>query len=235
MSPRTKLRDFLLLLGEALGLVASAYLVWLCLRALITAEIKFGRGKSVINLYTDPGWFWGAFWMQIALGGAGAGPVLARHAQASARAPAGPCRERGGRRFMKRFSVVETHTTPWEAHVGRALLESEGIPAFLGSEHIVGAWWPMSMVFGGVRLLVRHEDLAQARSVLALRDQGELEAALAQEFPPDMLRCDRCGSEQFSERRSWLAISLAFMLLFISRATFRPAKDLLCDSCGEPG
>jgi hypothetical protein len=131
------------------------------------------------------------------------------------------------------ISVVETHVSPWDAHVGRALLESEGIPAFLESEHIVTAWWPMSLVFGGVRLLVRTEDLELARRALALRDAGELEAALAQEFPPDVLRCRACGSDRVVERRSWLAISLAVALLFTCRASFPPAKDLRCVSCGE--
>jgi hypothetical protein len=130
------------------------------------------------------------------------------------------------------FSVVEVHTSPWEAHVGRALLESEGIPAYLGGEHVVTAWWPMSMVFGGVRLLVRREHVTEARAVLALRDRGELEAALVGEFPPEVMRCNRCGSEQIGERRSWLAMSLSFMLLFICQASFPPAKDLRCKKCG---
>ena len=132
------------------------------------------------------------------------------------------------------FAVVEVHTSPWEAHVGRALLESEGIPAYLGSEHVVTAWWPMSLVFGGVRLLVRREHIAEAQALLALRDRGELEAALIQEYPPEVLRCNRCGSEQIAERRSWLATSLSVMLLFICQASFPPAKDLQCKSCGAP-
>lgn len=131
------------------------------------------------------------------------------------------------------FSVVEIHTSAWDAHVGRALLESEGIPAFLGGEHIVTAWWPMSSVFGGVRLMVRGEDVEVARGVLALRDQGALEAALAGEFPPEPLRCSRCGSERLAERRNWVAIALSFVLLFMCRASFPPAKDLRCVSCGE--
>lgn len=131
------------------------------------------------------------------------------------------------------FSVVEAYTNPWDAHIDRALLESEGVPAFLGSEHIVTAWWPMSLGFGGVRLLARRADLELAKSVLALRDQGDLEAALIEEFPPDVLRCNRCGSAEMSKHRSWLTISLSFMLLFVGRASFPPAKDLRCNSCGE--
>jgi hypothetical protein len=131
------------------------------------------------------------------------------------------------------FAVVEIHTNPWDAHVGRALLESEGVSAYLGSEHIVTAWWPMSMVFGGVRLLVRGEHFEEAKAILAMRDRGELEAALVEEFPPAILRCGRCGSEQLVLRRNRLAVCIAFMLLVVCRAIFPPAKELLCKSCGE--
>jgi len=86
---------------------------------------------------------------------------------------------------------------------------------------------------GGVRLVVRAEDLELARTILALRDSGELEAALVEEFPPDALRCKRCGSEGVVERRSWLEIAFAFVLLFTCRASYPPARDLRCNSCGE--
>lgn len=61
-----------------------------------------------------------------------------------------------------------------EVHFARALLESEAIPAYLGSEHVVAAWWPMSMDVGCFRLQVRREHLDQARAVLKLRDVGAL-------------------------------------------------------------
>lgn len=123
--------------------------------------------------------------------------------------------------------------SPWEAHVARALLESEGIPAYLGSEHIVAMWWPMSLGFGGVRLLVHREHVEQAQAILTLRDRGELEVALVESYPPEVIQCVRCGSERFVERRSWPAISLAFILLCVGPAIFPPAKDLRCMSCGE--
>ena len=131
------------------------------------------------------------------------------------------------------FAVVETHTSPWDAHVSRALLESEGVPAYLSSEHIVTAWWPMSMVFGGVRLSVRAENLEHAWAVLAMRDRGELEAALTESFPPEVLRCARCGAEKFALLRSWSAVLLAFIMLVICKATFPPSKELRCVSCGD--
>jgi hypothetical protein len=42
------------------------------------------------------------------------------------------------------FVTVATFLSPWEAHIVRGLLETEGIPSTLGSEHHVGANWPLS-------------------------------------------------------------------------------------------
>lgn len=50
-----------------------------------------------------------------------------------------------------RFITLEIHDTAWQVHVCRGLLESEGIPAHLCSEHHIGIQWPMSLALGGVR------------------------------------------------------------------------------------
>jgi hypothetical protein len=134
-----------------------------------------------------------------------------------------------------RFGVVEIHDSPWAAHVSRALLESEGIPAFLASEHHIWAQWPMSLVLGGVRLLVPLEHCESAKGVLALRDSGELEAALIEQVAPGvLLACAQCGSAAFRERRDWLPIALSSMLLFACAVIFPPSKVRQCVSCGGP-
>lgn len=130
------------------------------------------------------------------------------------------------------FTVVEVHTSPWEAHVSRALLESEGIPAVLASEHHVWANWPMSLMLGGVRLLVPSQHFESARSVLAMRDSGELQAALAEEFPSSLSACSGCGSATLVERRNWSSVALSVALLFLCKAIFPPAKDRRCTCCG---
>ena len=133
-----------------------------------------------------------------------------------------------------RFAVVEIHTSPWEAHVSRGLLESEGIPAFLACEHQIWINWPMSLMFGGVRLLVPTEYVASARNVLATRDKGELEAALVEQQGQSFETCLHCGSTEFTESRDWLAISLALLLLLFCKAPYPPAKNRKCKSCREP-
>lgn len=133
-----------------------------------------------------------------------------------------------------RFAVVETHTSPWEAHVSRALLESEGVPAFLASEHHVGASWPSSLMLGGVRLVVTAENQALARQVLHLRDSGQLQAALAAHLGIPTPSCCHCGSTEFVERKDWLAVFLSLVLLFAWQTPYPPEMVQKCRSCGAP-
>jgi hypothetical protein len=131
------------------------------------------------------------------------------------------------------FAVVEVQMSPWEAHITRALLESEGLPAFLASEHHVWASWPWSLVLGGVRVLVPVGHLQAAKGVLALRDAGELQAALLAQHPFGQPACLRCGSTKLVSTRSWLSVSVATLLLFVCRAIFPPTKEPKCASCGS--
>ena len=132
-----------------------------------------------------------------------------------------------------RFAVVEWHVSPWDAQVSRALLESEGIPAFLENEHHVTANWPMSRMLGGVRLIVPAECLDAARATFALRDKGDLESALARQYPPDDLTCGTCGSTTILERRDWVAVVLAVILLLKTTIIFPPRKLRRCAACGQ--
>jgi hypothetical protein len=132
-----------------------------------------------------------------------------------------------------RFTVVEHHLSPWDAHVIRALLESEGIPAFLANEHHVSVNWPMSLMLGEVRILVRTEDETAARNAFALRDTGVLEAALAVEQPADPPACAHCGSTQFRDQRNWTSVILVVVLLLTMRLIFPPPKERRCRSCGS--
>jgi hypothetical protein len=131
-----------------------------------------------------------------------------------------------------RFATVEIHPTPWEAHVSRGMLESEGIPAFLASEHHVGAMWPMSHALGGVRINVPVEHLAQAHVVLAQRNSGEREAALLELMPFTRAACRACGSTALREERPWFAVLLAMCLLFVGNTIFPPPKQRRCAACG---
>jgi hypothetical protein len=60
--------------------------------------------------------------------------------------------------------------------------------------------------------MVPADCLDAARATFALRDRGELEAALTREYPPEDVACRKCGSTTISERRDWMAIVLAVVL-----------------------
>jgi hypothetical protein len=53
-----------------------------------------------------------------------------------------------------------------EADFFKSLLEAEGIEVFLPDEYTLGVDPGLAPGFGGVRILVRREDLARAREVL---------------------------------------------------------------------
>lgn len=130
------------------------------------------------------------------------------------------------------FAVVDDHLSPWDAHICRALLESEGIPSLLTNEHHITANWQMALVLGGVRVLVHEQDWEAARQTLALRDSGVLEAALMEEQSVDPQTCTRCRSRQFRKEKSWMSVGLAVSVLLSFGVIFPPWKQKRCMSCG---
>lgn len=130
-----------------------------------------------------------------------------------------------------RFATVEIHLSPWDAEVCRALLQSEGISAFLASSHHVYVQWPMSLALGGVQVIVPAHQLADASSLLAERDQGLMLAALEQDWPPQDWACAACGGTQFVRKRSWGTAVAALAMLCLWSAPFPPAKQRQCTFC----
>jgi hypothetical protein len=63
------------------------------------------------------------------------------------------------------MTTIATFTTPEDAHLFRAFLESRGIEGFLLNENIAQLFWIYSNATGGVRLEVADED-AQEASVI---------------------------------------------------------------------
>jgi len=130
------------------------------------------------------------------------------------------------------FSIVETHTSPWEAHISRALLESEGIPVFLANEHHIWANWPYSLALGGVRVLVPVGYVDAAVNVFKIRDSGKLQTALLAQCPFGQPTCLQCGSTKLIQRLSLLSIAVAICLWGIG-LPYPPAKGAKCTACGS--
>lgn len=133
---------------------------------------------------------------------------------------------------MADLVTVETFTNPVEAHIFKGLLESEGIPASLGSEHHVWSAWHFSQALGGVRLQVPAEYAYRARTVLGNQRRGEYQEALEQQQQLEPVRCHRCGSSDLRFTRSSASVLLLFLTLGISGLIFPPRIDgRKCNAC----
>jgi hypothetical protein len=127
---------------------------------------------------------------------------------------------------------VESFTSPWDAHITRGLLESEGIPASLASEHHVWANWPFSLALGGVRLQVPTEFADRAQDVLRKQRNGEYQLALEEQQDFPAVRCDRCGSTDLRYVRSPWSMLLLIATAGLSGVIFPPGiKGRKCNAC----
>jgi len=134
----------------------------------------------------------------------------------------------------KRLVTVESFTNPWDAHVTRGLLESEGIPATLASEHHVWANWPFSLALGGVCLEVPREFAARAHDVLRRLRDGEYQAVLEEQQDVQTSRCERCGSAELRDVRSIWSVLLLVATIGLSGVIFPPhIKGWKCMACGN--
>lgn len=114
---------------------------------------------------------------------------------------------------------------PLEAEIARGRLESEGVPAFLHSNHHSNLDWPITLALGGIRLQVppgaAHEAVKILQSVEPLPDSEEEEMA-----------CPECGSrDTVKAELSWRIAILAVHFLYIP-LPFRRGRRR-CRACGK--
>ncbi len=133
---------------------------------------------------------------------------------------------------MSKLQTVTSFVDPTEAHIFRGVLESDGIPAFLASEHHVGAAWPLSQALGGVRVQVAAEHRSRADELLSAYYSGQLEADLDEELGLPRARCPDCGGTELRAERS-VASTLLLVPALLLGATFRPRQiGHRCVRCG---
>ena len=131
------------------------------------------------------------------------------------------------------LTIVGKYFDPWEAHILRARLIAEGIPAtVLGDQHVT-ANWPISIALGGVALQVPSEFVAQATELIAAYHAGDLESDLLAEHPDAQETCPSCQS---TDLRASLPVgqrALALATTFFFTAPFSiAASNMTCQSCG---
>ena len=122
--------------------------------------------------------------------------------------------------------TVARYSLAIEAHVARAKLESEGIPAFVADEHMITADWLYSNAMGGVRLQVPNSCADAAREILAT-DYTE---SLIAEQGFDPLTCQICGSHDVKQIIN--GHKMAFIIfLFIEFPLWPFGRKIKCLQC----
>jgi len=131
---------------------------------------------------------------------------------------------------FRRLVTVRSYRDLAEAHLGRSLLESAGIPAWIADENLVRMVWFYSNLVGGLRLQVDEGDEAAAREILEEAvpetiNYGEEEAFVQP-------TCPKCGSAEITlgdgTERGRSLVALYFLSIPV------PPKEEAwhCQACG---
>ncbi len=91
----------------------------------------------------------------------------------------------------ERYDLVSVrfYDDPLEAHLGRCLLQNEGIEAYVNDEHIIGLNRALGVALGGVKLKVASTDKERALLIL---QETEHRPYLDEDEQP--IHCPKCGS-----------------------------------------
>ncbi|PCJ56308.1 MAG: phosphoenolpyruvate synthase [Planctomycetota bacterium] len=122
--------------------------------------------------------------------------------------------------------TIATYSLPYEAHIAKASLESEGIPSFVFDEHLRNLM--VTYALCGIRLQVAKKHAKEASKIL----NQDLSHLLEEEFGKEEYKCKRCGSTDlvpFSKRK----ITSFIILLLIFCPHLSSTHGLKCQSCGE--
>jgi hypothetical protein len=131
---------------------------------------------------------------------------------------------------FRRLVTVRRYRDLAEAYVGRSLLESAGIPAWVADENLVRMDWFYSNLVGGMRLQVDERDEAAAREILEERAPETIKYGEEEVYVQPT--CPKCGSTEITlgggtERgRSLVALYLLAIPVPPREAAWH------CEACG---
>jgi hypothetical protein len=118
-----------------------------------------------------------------------------------------------------------------DAQVARMTLEAAGVECRLLDEELIRIDWALSTAFGGMKLVVRSEDVEVARQLLAeVETAGESAGAVPEELAGGE-SCPRCGSASVATVNLTRKPGLAAALLGVP--VFAAAERLRCEACGH--
>jgi predicted RNA-binding Zn-ribbon protein involved in translation (DUF1610 family) len=97
---------------------------------------------------------------------------------------------------LRRLVTVRRYRDLTEAFVGRSLLESAGIRAWVADEHLVRMVWFYSNAVGGMRLQVDERDEASAQEILDEMVPGTITYGPKETYVQPT--CPKCGSAEIT-------------------------------------
>jgi len=134
-----------------------------------------------------------------------------------------------------KLEIVARFLTAPEAHLARGRLEQEGIQAFIDGEHHITMNWMISNAVGGVKLLVRSQDLGVAKEILdteppAISDQETGDQTEYNATEESERTCPNCNSSNIVAERFSRKVAVISLLLFGFPLLFMRRK-YVCNDC----
>ncbi len=126
------------------------------------------------------------------------------------------------------LTTIASYSFPHEAHIAKANLEAEGIPAFIADEHTVNMQWLYSNAMGGVRVQVPAQFEERAKEILT----EDFSYLLEEEFGKDEIVCPKCGSTDVEPYVKGKKPAIVVLLL-LGFPLFFLRRGVKCKACGE--
>jgi len=131
---------------------------------------------------------------------------------------------------FRRLVTVRRYRDLAEAYVGRSLLESAGIPAWIADENLVRMDWFYSNLVGGMRLQVDEGEEAAAREILEERAPGTI--TYGEEEVYVQPTCPKCGSAEIT-LGSGTERGQSLVALYVLSIPVPPREATWqCEACG---
>jgi hypothetical protein len=131
---------------------------------------------------------------------------------------------------FRRLVTVQRYRDLTEAFLGRSLLESAGIAAWVADENLVRLNWFYSNFVGGLRLQVDERDEADAREVLKGQVPGTIAYGEGEAYVQPT--CPKCGSTEIAlgDGREG---GRSLVALYVLAIPVPPRKSVWhCEACG---
>lgn len=131
------------------------------------------------------------------------------------------------------LATVAKFLDPWEAHVIRARLNADGIPATVAFANHAIVNWPMSLALGGTAVQVPANFLAKSQEIVANYQAGVLETELNEAIGSHAEHCPNCGSTNFKRTMPWRERVCATFVVVLVAAFPTRRRLFICNNCGN--